>query len=292
MAIRFNKEWMNNVEYKDLLMPEPSNNTKAKCRLCMRSFSLSNMGEPALESHAQGKKHQNAVKTSGKSTSVWGFLKKDDQKASTSTQKEEPLACKESEELSAAAARSTEEKRSSSMTKLTLTREQLKALKSVMSHFCYNSAHDITDVFKAMFPDSIIAQHMSCGPTKLSYLISFGIAPYFMDLLLKELKDAPCFVIPFDESFSEELEKEQMDFIVRYFKDGEVKSRYLSSGFLGHTTAKDLKRAFEECTEKLDLKNLIQVSMDGQNVNWKMLDLIVEDRNSNETSKFAGCWVM
>ena len=255
MAIRFNKEWMDKVEYKDWLLPEPSNNTKAKCRLCMRSFSLSNMGEPALKSHAQGMKHQNAVKMSRKNTSVWGFLKKDDQKASTSTQKEEPVAYKESGELSAVAA---EEKRSSSVTKLTLTREQHKAeifwaLKSVMSHFSYNSAHDITDVFKAMFPDSIIAQHMSCGPTKLSYLISFGIAPYFMDLLLKELKDAPCFVISFDESFNEELEKEQMDFI-RYFKDGEVKSRYLSSGILGHTTAKDLKRAFEECTEKLDLK--------------------------------------
>ena len=79
-----------------------------------------------------------------------------------------------------AAARSTEEKRSSSMTKLTLTREQHKAeifwtLKSVMSHFSYNSAHYITDVFKVMFPDSIISQHMSCDPTKLSYLISFGM---------------------------------------------------------------------------------------------------------------------
>ena len=124
---------------------------------------------------------------------------------------------------------------------------------------------------------------MSCGTTKLSYLISFGIAPYCMDLLLKELKDAPCFVISFDKSFNEELEKEQMDFIFRYFKDGEVKSRYLSSGFLRHTTAKDLRRAFEECTEKLDLKNVIHISMDGPNVNWKMLDLIVEDRNSNET---------
>ena len=283
MAIRFNKEWMDKVEYKDWLLPEPSNNNKAKCRLCMRSFSLSNMGEPALRSHAQGKKHHNTVRTSGKNTSVWGFLKKDNQKASTSTQKEEPLACKESEKLSAAAARSAEEKRSSSMTKLILTREQHKAeifwvLKSVMSHFSYNSAHDITDVFKAMFPDSIIAQHMGCGPTKLYYLISFGIAPY----LLNELKDAPCFVISFDESYNEELEKEQMDLIVRYFKDCEVKGRYLSSGFLGHTTAKDLKTAFGECTEKLDLKNLIQVSMDGQNVNWKMLDLIVEDRNSNE----------
>ena len=61
MAIRFNKELMDKVEYKDWLLPEP-----AKCRLCMRSFSLSNMGEPALKSHAQGKKHQNVVKTSGK----------------------------------------------------------------------------------------------------------------------------------------------------------------------------------------------------------------------------------
>ena len=48
-------------------------------------FSLSNMGGPALKGHAQGKKHQNAVKTSGKNTEVWEFLKKDDQKASTST---------------------------------------------------------------------------------------------------------------------------------------------------------------------------------------------------------------
>ena len=55
---------------------------------------------------------------------------------------------------------------------------------------------------------------MSCGPTKLSYLISFGIAPYFMDLVLKELKDGPCFVISFDESFNEELEKEQMDLLL------------------------------------------------------------------------------
>ena len=49
----------------------------------MRSFSLSNMGEPALKSHAE------CCKDKWKNTSVWGFLKKDDQKASTSTQKEE-----------------------------------------------------------------------------------------------------------------------------------------------------------------------------------------------------------
>ena len=60
----------------------------------------------------------------------------------TSTQKEEPLECKESEELSVAAARSTE-KRSSSMTKLTLTRNLLCLISLT------NSAHDIT--FISMF---------------------------------------------------------------------------------------------------------------------------------------------
>ena len=75
-----------------------------------------------------------------------------------------------------------------------------------------------------------------------------------MELLLTEVKEAPCFVISFDESFNEELKKKQMDLIVRYFKNGKVESRYLCSGFLGHRTAEDLKRTFEECIEKLDTK--------------------------------------
>ena len=84
----------------------------------------------------------------------------------------------------------------------------------------------------------------------------------------------------FDESYNHELQKEQMDFIVRYFKN-KVESRYLTSLFLGCTTAKDLKK-FEEATEQLDLKKLIQISMDGPNGNWKLLDSIAKDRISNE----------
>ena len=119
-------------------------------------------------------------------------------------------------------------------------------------------------------------------PTKLSYLISFGIAPYFRELLLADIKKASCFVVSFDESYNHELQKEQMDFTVRYFKNDKVESRYLTSLFLGHTTAKDLKKMFEEATEQLDLKKLIQISMDGPNVNWKLLDSIAGDRSSNE----------
>ena len=101
-----------------------------------------------------------------------------------------------------------------------------------MSHFSYNSATDITDVFRAMFPDSAIAQKMNCGPTKLSYLICFGNAPYFKQKLLNELKEAQYFVISFDESLNTELHEEQMDFVVRYFNKDRITCRYLTSEFL------------------------------------------------------------
>ena len=113
-----------------------------------------------------------------------------------------PSTSKESGKPSTLVMSSSGEQKLSLLTKFPLTKEHHKAeiiwaLKSIMSHFSYNSAHDITDVFKAMFPDSRIAQHMSCGPTKLSYLISFGIAPYFRELLLADIKKASCFVVFF-----------------------------------------------------------------------------------------------
>ena len=278
MAARFNLDWMNKEEYKDWLLPEQSDNTKARCKFCRRTFSLSNMGEPSLKSHAQGKKHQSIIQRSEKNPLVKGFLEKKDVAEASTSEESGP---------STLVVSSSAEQKPSFVTKFALTKEHHKAeiiwaLKSVMSHFSYNPAHDITDIFKAMFPDSSIAQHMSCGPTKLSYLISFGIAPYFRDLLLADLKQTSCFVVSFDELFNHELQKEQMDFTVRYFKNNKVESRYLTSLFLGHTTAKDLKKKFEEATEQLDMKKLLQISMDGPNVNWKLLDTIAEDRSSNE----------
>ena len=58
--------------------------------------------------------------------------------------------------------------------------------------------------------------------------------------------------------------------------------RYLGSAFLGYTTAADLKRNFDEATKDLDKRKMIQVSMDGPNVNWKLLSSIVDEGQSND----------
>ena len=71
-----------------------------------------------------------------------------------------------------------------------------------------------------------------------------------------------------------------MDIIVRFWdkKKNKVSSRYLNSQFLGHTRAADLLQKFREALGKLNLANLIQVSMDGPNTNWKVFASFCSDR--------------
>ena len=71
-----------------------------------------------------------------------------------------------------------------------------------------------------------------------------------------------------------------MDLGVRYWdqEKNRVISVYLTSQFLGHTRAKDLVDKFLSGLSKLDLRNLVQISMDGPRVNWKFYDDYVRSR--------------
>ena len=68
-----------------------------------------------------------------------------------------------------------------------------------------------------MFQDSPTASKLSLGATKMSYLLNFGIAPYFKNLLLDEIKASPYYVLSFDESLNTVLQKDQMDVISAIF---------------------------------------------------------------------------
>ena len=53
-----------------------------------------------------------------------------------------------------------------------------------------------------MYSDSNIAKKFQLGQTKCGYFKKFVIAPYFLDLLYKEILLSPVFVISFDESLN------------------------------------------------------------------------------------------
>ena len=56
-------DWLLNDEFKIWLASMPEDNTKARCKLCKESFSLSNMGKAALISHQmKSKEHLTSMK--------------------------------------------------------------------------------------------------------------------------------------------------------------------------------------------------------------------------------------
>ena len=100
---------------------------------------------------------------------------------------------------------------------LALKAEIILALKYLCSGHSNTSSSDINKVFSTMFPDSKIAQNFQFGLDKLKYICSFGIVPYFKDVLKEMLKKSDLYVICFDESLNDVAQSCQMDVLIRYF---------------------------------------------------------------------------
>ena len=167
---------------------------------------------------------------------------------------------------------------------LVVKAEIVWALKVVMSHFSLRSCLELNDLFKCMFPDSQIASKISLSKTKCSYIINFGLAPYFSEVLLSQIKASSFFVISYGESLNKILRNEQMDCSIRFWNNETcvVCSRYFDSKFLLRPNSKILFEKLLESTKSLDLSKLPQLSMDGPNVNWDVLKLMSNHQEEKE----------
>ena len=82
----------------------------------------------------------------------------------------------------------------------------LWAIKTLVAHYSCNSTAGTDKVFPKMFPNSQTAKQFQCGKTKCSYLISFGLAPYFQKERLKKLHvPATKYMISFHKSLNKVL---------------------------------------------------------------------------------------
>ena len=82
-------------------------------------------------------------------------------------------------------------------------------------------------------------------------------------------------------------QEEQMDVVLRYFNNEScmVETSYFDSAFLKRPNSQNLHVKLLESLSALDLGKLIQVSMDGPNVNWDVLSLHSSYREKNEFSR-------
>ena len=145
---------------------------------------------------------------------------------------------------------------------------------TVISHYSYNSSSNLKSLFKVMFLDSEICKQISLSISKMLYLICHGLGPYFCQLL-SCLEKCDFLVVSFEKAFNEVSKKGQMDLMSKYWDENtnRVPVRYLNSAFMGHPTSEDILESFKFALNPIDIRKIIQISMDGPGVNWKFLEL-------------------
>ena len=307
----YNRAWEDPTEYPEFaLWIEMGKDSKHfRCKVCKTgSLKLSNMGTEVLKSHTIGFKKKGEEKRKSRHEQNMDILSKQECATSQSKLNFAPVKTSSSTTSSTTSSSSTTSAHTlqlaadvvevSSIDKPSVqttlpTRgkdikraEILLAMKSVVSHIPQRSLDDFPSIARKMFPDSEIAKKLETGWTKLKYNINNGLAPYYTDKLYESLAPEgdntvpPKFVACFDESYNSVTHNKQFDVHVIYFDESthRVTRKYLTSNFIGHGDANSLRNHLEHVLEKLEMKNLIQISMDGPNVNWKMLEIAIEER--------------
>ena len=66
-----------------------------------------------------------------------------------------------------------------------------------------------------------------------------------------------------------------MDLVCRYWDQvsNKVTVRHLNSAFMGDASSEDILESFKSALNPIAIEKIIQISMDGPNVNWKFLEL-------------------
>ena len=264
----FKDAWLTEKEFEDWIEKVPGDNTKFNCKWCHSSSSLSNMGVKAPRNHSLGKRHIKNKPQPKQLVTIKSFFRPSAAVSSSNSDLERP---------------------GSSSTQLMMgeitqskVAEVRWMLKAVKNNYSFNSCDGDCELFDTMFPDSDIAKQMAAARTKMSYMLNFGVAPYVKEVLLCKITASEIYAISFDETFNEVLQKTQMDIIVRFFDNGSVKTQYLTSEFLGHSTAEEMLSYFRNAIKDLDPRKMLQLSMDGPSVNWLLYKNVVQERHDGQ----------
>lgn len=260
---KFRTDWQ--VE-REWLMPVKTDCLRAQCILCEKSFSVASSGLFQVRQHEATEKHKQIAATRSGTTSQTVLVRRSCNDSSLSLSKKPPFSFTPED--------------------LTLRAEIIWALKCAKSNISFSCNEDIGDILRAMCPDSNVLKNYAMSATKVRYVIEFGLAQYIRECLIEDLKSNP-FTFLFDETTTSQVKK-QYDGYVQYESKRykKIVSHYAGSLFVGHCRAEDLKDHIMKFGENLkwDFKHLINVGMDGPNVN-KCFHRLLEKELSNVHGK-------
>lgn len=264
----FNMNWIDpeisEKEWLDCLQPVKSNKYQAYCRLCLKAIELSNMGRQAIRSHFKSTGHMNRMKNKACNNNITCMFNNNNmQLPSTSVSSENPRAEKTFGETISPSLHQGETAfmKDFVFKQSTTDAEILWCLNIIMKNRSLNSVDTDIQILKKIASDSKIVEKMTLSSSKASYVICYGLAPYFKDQLDQNLQNCKKFVVCFDESLNKIAQKGQMDLLIRFFneKTQQVDTRYLTSVFLQRAAAEDLVLKFKEGLGEHKLHNILQV---------------------------------
>ena len=289
----FQNVWITRPEYAEWLDKSTKSKTQAFCKLCKKHFDIGNMGKGGLDSHAEGGTHKTLLKNHLKSKSYnlktmfaseSGELSKPKDPSSANglkppvvidnlTAKGDDSTTKNSTKTSPEQVTISNYIQSNDMMHMDLA-TVCKTIALNQSFVSNDKIGDYFDLLLQKAPSAVTEyfKNFKCGAQKSKYLAEYALAPHFKSILEDKIKsgDGPSkyFVVLFDESLNDNLQKKQLDFHIRHWNtDGEIATRYFKSDFLGKACAVDLVDKFEVLDKEISLENLLQLSMDGPSVN-------------------------
>ena len=257
---KFNKEWLEMNDGQGFKIGQwcehSKSNFEAYCILCKKTVHCDNQGASQLKQHAKGESHNNLANQCLKGQTTLSFqsvssVSTDTPESSQSTVAKPALIYESPKDRATRA-------------------EIIWAMKVAISNYSNNSCSDIKDTFEAMFPGAI-PSNFTMSASKISHLISYGTGPYFLDLLIDDIKKSDSlYTIQYDETTNRQVNK-QLDLNIRYWseKHQQIIVHHLKTYLLGHATGQILANKILDVINDsgLMLKNLLMLGSDGSNVN-------------------------
>ena len=227
-------------------------NFTATYKLCNTHINIAHIGYSALKQHSEKKKHKGFSSTLQKVKDKEKVEEADKPKCTDSQKVLQDFLVKSSTSTSKATASSVETSdfaqdigpstSQTTVTEVVWTLLQLVAKAEIIATLQYASQNipcscadalqeyykqfpdsaipcscaDALQEYYKQFPDSAIVKHVSLGSKKISYMVAYGLGPYFQQATVKEIiQGNSYFTLHFDETVGAEMKK-HMDLLVCY----------------------------------------------------------------------------
>lgn len=202
----------------------------AECTICGAKFSIGHGGRTDIVTHMKSNKHKVALQVKSSSSKMDNYLSV---------------------------------KAVSDMDKQLSAQEATFAYHTVMHNQSFKSMDCTSDIIKSLFNNKF-----ACSQTKTRAIITNVIAPFAVEQIMKELKEAQFISVMIDSSSHTDLKL--VPVMVRFYHPGKgIVVRLLEMVNFGVESSEHLTSYVLEVLEKFDLKKkVVAISADNTNTNY------------------------